>query len=574
MSIDAILFLQPSDLLHFAATRERWPTVPRLFIDPGLVERAAEMRLDMQPFSFRPPEVGAHFQARVATEAATRAAALDIALTAHREAFFGDGIHCGWDQGSMRQFFIRVLLFGALGRACDQAFPERRVGVFRPLNPQQFYFDGRPTTEAFMGASDRWCVLDDYDRGEHYQRDAWEQSLDPAALQEAVRQGRPEAVVHVPTTYRHINEYREQILSRFASLLDVPSAFWDIPVQRPRTLTRPHGEGPRAPWHDSCVAYGERARATLVEHLRPVVPHEGTLQRQAAAFARRCEVQAHDYHALLDALRGSCPRFVVTDHDTGRNGPLFSVAERLGAPITVLPHSSYATGAIPHARRVEVVEREGFATPVRSVWGEAVACRGVPLGPRVERRPRTRLRTVCMMVNGLVSNGLFHIDFIGTVRFHDALRQLCEDRGLRLILRLKPTAPGLRLFAAATDTPAGALSELMKPPLEAVAAESDLCLSFGQPTTGTISFLAAGCYLVHASRMPWPIDPAFSPPYFADGTVTCMTPEEALAHLAALVDSPGDFERHAARQHDAFGMRLRGGGGRIFDDGTPVRENA
>ncbi|HYF59735.1 MAG TPA: hypothetical protein VEA81_12345 [Burkholderiaceae bacterium] len=568
MTVDAILFLQPSDLLHFAATRERWPRVPRLFVDPGLVERAASMQLDVQPFEFRPPEVGPHFQARAATEAATRAAALDVALTAHREALFGPGLLCGWDQGLMRQFFVRVLVAAHLGRACERDFPEARIGLFRPRNAQQFYFDGRPTTEAFAGGSERWVVLDEYDAGEHHRPDAWTDVLDPDALRAAVARDRPRAVVHVPTTYRHVHEYREQILQAFDRPLDVPSPFWDIPIHRPEPLSRPLGTGPRAAWHDACVAYRERARATLVEHLRPVIPDEGTLRRQAELFARRCEVQAHDFHALGEALEGHAPRFVVTDHDTGSNGPLFSVAARLDAPVTVLPHSSYATGAIPHARRVEVVERDGFATPVRSVWGEAVACRGVALGPRVERRPRTGLRTVCMLVNGMVSNGLFHIDFVGTVAFHESLQRLCALHGLRLVLRLKPTAPGLRLFAAATGTSAERLEALMRPPLEAVAAESDVCVSFGQPTTGTISFLAAGCYLMHASRMPWPIDPAFSPAYFADGTVPCMTPDDALAHLLDLVESPEAFGRRAARQHEAFGRRLSGGG-RIFDASGP-----
>jgi hypothetical protein len=241
------------------------------------------------------------------------------------------------------------------------------------------------------------------------------------------------------------------------------------------------------------------------------------------------------------------------------------VAAALDAPITVVPHSSYATGAIPHARRVEVIERDGFATPMRSVWGEAVARRGVALGPQVERRPRAQVRTVCMLVNGMVSNGLFHIDFLGTVRFHQELARLCAARGARLLLRLKPTAPGLHLFAAATGVPADALARGTRPTLEAVAAETDLCVSFGQPTTGTISFLAAGAYLMHAAAMAWSTDPAFSPAYFSDGTVPCTTPDDALARIEALLASPDAFAACAARQYAAFGARLDGPG-RIFAD--------
>ena len=45
-------------------------------------------------------------------------------------------------------------------------------------------------------------------------------------------------------------------------------------------------------------------------------------------------------------------------------GPLFSVAERLGSSITVVPHSSYPTQPLPHAVNVTAIERDGFAQSV------------------------------------------------------------------------------------------------------------------------------------------------------------------------------------------------------------------
>jgi hypothetical protein len=561
MNVDALLLLQPSDLTHLAA----WDGLRRLMIDPGLVEQAAASGIDVQPFEFRSLDVPPHFQARILTEAATRAAALDLALTRHREALFGPGALAGWDQGLLRQSFVRVLLFAALGRACEAAFPERRIGLFRPSNPQLFYFDSRLTTDAFAAGSPRWHLLDEYPAAANWQPDAFGQCFDFDAVRRIAGRDAPQAVVHVPTTYRHANEYAGQIAAAFERFVDLPSAFWDIPLRRDEPLLQPVAATRGAPFHEACVVYAERARATLREHLREVLPDEAGLAAQVDLLSRRALMQALNFHGLRDVLAGHRPRFVLTDHDTGNNGPLFAVAAALDAPITVVPHSSYATGAIPHARRVEVIERDGFATPMRSVWGEAVARRGVALGPQVERRPRAQVRTVCMLVNGMVSNGLFHIDFLGTVRFHQELARLCAARGARLLLRLKPTAPGLHLFAAATGVPADALARGTRPTLEAVAAETDLCVSFGQPTTGTISFLAAGAYLMHAAAMAWSTDPAFSPAYFSDGTVPCTTPDDALARIEALLASPDAFAACAARQYAAFGARLDGPG-RIFAD--------
>ncbi|MFN8838342.1 MAG: hypothetical protein ACK5XG_06135 [Burkholderiales bacterium] len=569
MNVDALLLLQPSDLTHLAAHPGRWDGLRRLMIDPGLVEQAAATGIDVQPFEFRSLDVPPYFQARILTEAATRAAALDLALTRHRESLFGPGALAGWDQGLLRQGFVRVLLFAALGRACEAAFPERRIGLFRPSNPQLFYFDSRLTTDAFAAGSPRWHLLDEYPAGANWEPDAFGCCFDFEAVQRIAGRDAPQAVVPVPTTYRHANEYATQIAAAFDRFLDLPSAFWDIPLRREEPLLQPVASTVGAPFREACIVYAERARATLREHLREMLPDEAGLAAQVDLLSRRALMQALNFHGLRDALAGHRPRFVLTDHDTGNNGPLFAVAAALDAPITIVPHSSYVTGAIPHARRVEVVERDGFATPMRSVWGEAVARRGVALGPQVERRPRTQVRTVCMLVNGMVSNGLFHIDFLGTVRFHRRLAELCAAHGVRLVLRLKPTAPGLQLFAAATGVPADALARATRPTLETVAAKTDLCVSFGQPTTGTISFLAAGAYLMHAAAMAWSTDPAFSPAYFSDGTVPCTTPDEALARIEALIASQDVFAAYAARQYAAFGARLDGPG-RIFGDGpTP-----
>lgn len=565
MNVDALLLLQPSDLTHLAAHPGRWDGLRRLMIDPGLVEQAAASRIDVQPFEFRSLDVPAHFQARILTEAATRAAALDLALTRHRESLFGPGALAGWDQGLLRQSFVRVLLFAALGRACEAAFPERRIGLFRPSNPQLFYFDSRLTTDAFAAGSARWHLLDEYPAAANWQPDAFGLCFDFDAVRRIAARTAPQAVVHLPTTYRHANEYAAQIAATFERFVDLPSAFWDISLRRGEPLLQPVAATRGAPFHEACVVYAERARATLRDHLREVLPDEAGLAAQVDLLSRRALMQALNFHGLRGAFAGHRPRFVLTDHDTGNNGPLFAVAATLDAPITVVPHSSYATGAIPHARRVEVIERDGFATPMRSVWGEAVARRGVALGPQVERRPRAQVRTVCMLVNGMVSNGLFHIDFLGTVRFHQRLAQLCASHSVRLLLRLKPTAPGVHLFAAATGVPADVLTGATRPTLEAVAAETDLCVSFGQPTTGTISFLAAGAYLMHAAAMAWSTDPAFSPAYFSDGTVPCTTPDEALARIEALLASPEVFAACAARQFTAFGARLDGPG-RIFAD--------
>lgn len=565
MSIDAFLFLQPSDTTYFQANQHRYRGVRRLFIDPGLVETAVTAGVELAPFEFRALDVGRHLQSRVFTEASTHAAALDQRLTRERQTLFGDGVLQGWDQSLLRQFFVRALLFKYLGEICDSTFTEAHVGIFRPDNPQLFYFDACIATDMFAGASTRWQVIDRYPAANHWQSGVFSHCFDFDAIRTRVAQGRAEAVTHIPTTYRHLDVYARQITAAFSSNIDLPSPFWDLPIRRDAVLTQPIAQAAAQDAPEVCIIYRERARAIFEQHLGALLPVRAGLNAQVALFAQRCHMQAVNYHGLSRALAGSRPHFVLTDHDTGNNGPLFSVAARLDARVTVLPHSSYATGAIPHGQGVEVVERDGFMTPMRTVLGERLRTRGVLLTAVPMRRPRERLKTVCMLVNGMISNGLFHIDFAGMVAFYKALEALCERRGATLVLRLKPTASGVNMIAGALGVPVQALEAVLKPSIEEVAAEADLCVSFGQPTTGSISFLASGCYLMHASRTLWPTDYASSPAYFADSTVDCLDAEEALTEIDAMLADDDRFALRARRQFDDFERRLSHGSKLLFD---------
>lgn len=565
MKIDALLFLQRSDIAHHVRAGHDFGDTPLIFIDPGLAEEALAQGLDADRFSYRPLAVGAHFHARVATEAATRAAALDQALTAQRERLFGQGVFQGWDQGPMRLFFIRALVARYLGELCERSFAERRIGLYRPDKPQLFYFDSFLAADLFAAASPRWRIVDHYEQTLNWVDDhaAWCWDLGEVAARAAA--GQAHAVTHIATCYHHHDHYQAEIARAFPSNIDLPSAHWDIPVRRRGAMKVPLAQLPGDAVSAAALLYREAARQIFTEQLGALVPNRQALQIQADALAERSLVQAIHFEGLRDALRGTRPHFVITDHDTGHNGPLFSVAERLGAPITVLPHSSYATGAIPHSLNVRVIERDGFATPTRTVWGEKLRTVGARLGPAPNPRPRERAATVCLLVNTLASQGLSYIDFAGLARFHRALAQQCAARGAELIVRLKPNNAGLRLASSVLSLPVEALQAVLDAKIEQIAQRTDLCVSYGEPTTAGIEFLATGAHLLHASDQLWPADYPTSPAFIGDGTVPSLRLDEALAETGALLSDPALFRERADAQRARFVPRLTARDGRIFD---------
>jgi len=565
VKIDAFLFLQRSDIAQHVRAGHDFGDVPLLFIDPGLAEEALAQGLDPQRFSYRPLAVGPHFHARPATEALTRAAALDQALTVQRQRLFGQGVFQGWDQGPMRLFFIRALVAKYLGELCDRSFAERRIGLYRPDKPQLFYFDSFLATDLFAAASPRWRIVEHYEETLHWVPDHAAWCWDFGEVAHLAASGHAHAVTHIATCYHHHEHYQAEIARAFPANIDLPSAHWDIPVRRRGTMKVPLAQLPADAVSAAALLYREAARQVFTEHLAALVPNRQALQIQADTLAERSLVQAIHYEGLRDALRGTRPHFVITDHDTGSNGPLFSVAARLGAPITVLPHSSYATGAIPHSLGVRVIERDGFATPTRTVWGEKVRTVGTQLGPVANPRPRERAATVCLLVNTLASQGLSYIDFAGLARFHRALALQCAAHGAQLIVRLKPNNAGLRMAASALSLPAEMLQAVLDTKIEQIAQRTDLCVCYGEPTTAGIEFLATGAHLMHASDQLWPADCLTSPAFIGDGTVPSFFLDEALAETGALLADAALFRQRADAQRARFLPRLTARDGRIFD---------
>lgn len=564
MKIDALLFLQRSDITHHARAGRDQAHLPLLFIDPGLAEYAIDQGLDPDRFSYRPLSVGPHFQARIAEEATTRAAAIDQELCRERERLFGPHVLAGWDHEPMRLFFMRALVARDLGAVCDRTFPEARIGLYRPSNPQLFYFDSYLSTDLFVGASTRWHLAAEYEGAAHWRADHSDHCFDFAEVARAASAG-AQAVTHIPTCYWHHEQFSRQITERFVSNIDLPSAFWDIPIRRTGSMLCPIDALPSDHISDRARAYRDVAGRIFDQHLGQLALGREALHRQSDALAARSFVQAINYEGLIDALRGSRPHLVVTDHDTGSNGPLFSVAARLGSSITVLPHASYPAFTLPHAMRVQAIERDGFATPVRSAWGQRVATRSVQLGSRASPVARTRVQTVCLVLNTLSSQGISHIDLAGAARFHMALKQLCQQHGVQLLVRLKPNAAGVMMASPAFGLAATALQAVLDTPLADLAARTDLCVAYGEPTTAGYEFLASGSYLMQANDQLWPCDYVISPPLVNDGLVPSFDTASALSHLASLVSDSDRFAAHAQHQRQDFCRRLTAADDRIFD---------
>ncbi len=564
MNIDAFLFLQRSDLVHYRDAGMNLGDIPHIFIDPGMVDEAVKLGLNPAHFSYRPLPVDPHFQTRVMTEATARATLLDQALTKEREELFGPGVFQGWDHGPFRQFFTRALVAKYQGAICDRHLAEARIGLMRPSKPQLGYFDSFLATDLFMGDAERWRVVEHYDKVLDWAPDHASFVFDFGLIAQMASDGMAQAVTHIPTSYQNGRRYIADIERGFAHNIDLPSALWDVPVRRQAPMLKRIDSLRRDQIRDRAFMYRERASRILAAHLGDLLITHVGLQKQVDMLAERCFMQAINYDGLMDALRGTQPHFILTDHDTGHNGPLYAVAAKLDAPITVLPHSSHPVFAVPHAVKVRAIEQDGFQTPVRSVWGERVQMQPVRFGHKVAPAARSQITTVCLLFNTVLSQGISYIDFAGMTRFYHALSALCHAHGVRLIPRLKPSGAPPLMSAAALELPADVLQDLLSVPLSEIAQASDLCISYGEPTSAGIDFLSLGSYLIHTTNQYWPSEFWATPAYIGDGTVPSYTDEQALAVVKALLTDSAHFAQCADMQRQRFTSHLTATDSPIF----------
>lgn len=565
---DALLVLQRSDVTHIVAERERFDGIKLIFTDAGMLDDAVQ--LGLKSFEFRRLDLDRDLQARITTEALNRATAVDLALSRLRQRHFGAGVFDGWDVGLLMLGLQKLVLARHVGAWAERAFAGQRLAVLRPRQVQQFYFDACLGPDLIAQDPARWVLADAYDVTRHYRADALDRAIDGEALRALVIERQPSAITHVPTCFYDRAWLADELGRAHPRSIDLPSAYWDVPLRRgSEQLLAPRSALPAA--DAACAAYAQAARRELAALFGDLLPVQASREAQLDFWAARCEWQAANFIALRDALAGTRPLFLVADQDTGLNGPLFSVADALGSEITVVPHSGQPSMVLPHARNVTAIQRAGFDAAVRTVLSQRVPSRSLHWGPQAQRRTPEKLRTVCLLLNSLSTEGLSYVDLLGLAAFFKPLARLCESRGVELIVRAKPGAPALSVLSGAFGVPGHSLLQGIQQPLDALVARTDLCIGVGEPTTAVTHFLNAGAYTVQIDEQDWPTDFVICSSLVQSGLTPTWRYGEALGRVQRLIDDETQFRDAQAEQMRGYGALLAKAGTELFPS-LPARD--
>jgi len=558
-----LLVLQRSDLAYLSEHAQRFEGTPLLFLDPGLLDEAAVRGL--KGLTFRRIESGPDFQARVTAEAITLATLLDLRLTAERQRLWPDEPVQGWDVGL---FFLALWRLGVVrqyGTRLASTFAEPRIGLLRPRVPQQAFFDSFLGPDLLLAQDpERFHVVDGYDAVQWARPEACAEVIDGPALRDAMRDRGASLVSHVPTCFYDHTWLLEEVARAHPQSIDLPAPIWDVPLHRGAPVLHLIDSAPPAHLAQA-RCYADRAVPVLHELLSDLLPLPHSRARQLQAWADRCRWQALNYLALREGLAGCQPAFLLADQDVGLNGPLFSVAAALGSEITVVPHSGYSSMLTPHGRRVTVVDRAGWGTHCRTVLGQAVVMRAVRMRPPLPRRRPQRVTRLCLMLNSMQTEGLSYVDAPALAAFHRSLAALCQSHGIELVLRAKPGAPALSVLSWLLGKPADDLIRHVRQPLPELAADCEMCVAFGEPTTGVAAFLETGSLVLQVCPQHWPTDFMVSLPLIHDGVIALLNPVDGLEHIQRLLADPLAFAEACERQAAAFESRTQFAHDHLFD---------
>jgi hypothetical protein len=289
-TIDALVVLQRSDVAHLAAHRERFEGLRLFFFDPGLLEDALTQGL--AGADFRRLDVEPDLQARAVTRALALATELDQRLAELRRSLFEGTVFDGWDVGLFHLALQRLLVARQIGLACERAFPQGRLGVLRPNNPQQQYFDSFLVPDLVAHDPARWSVLDGYDGARHHNAAAYDLGFDTDTLAALVAERPVGAITHVPTCFYDAARIASEVARVHDRSLDLPSLIWDVPVRRQQVLLRRAG----------CTGRDRpRGRCLCAARARRAGRHAGRM----AAAARRPPGAARQLGRAMPACRPS-----------------------------------------------------------------------------------------------------------------------------------------------------------------------------------------------------------------------------------------------------------------------------
>jgi hypothetical protein len=317
----------------------------------------------------------------------------------------------------------------------------------------------------------------------------------------------PELLLHLPTCFYDADAFVDEVRATGQRALVLPAPFYDPPTDGlPRCpMVAPAVLADRLP--GATLARIDRLLARTGEllnrQLTPFVPAAGPLQRQVAALLEGLRHNALVFFSLQQSFAGRPPRtLLLSNHEGGFHGALFSFARQAGAKLLLVPHSKIFNVPVKSRGQDllclthplqggEVVDLDGNRLPTAALDFRE------PL--RFDATSPRPLATLGVVLNTLCDTGMVVPDLTAYVDGLRRVRRWCADRGIDCRIRSRPNGSALVMMSAALGVSPDVLAEHQGGSISDFGRGCDLVVGYDTPTSGLFELLAQGIAVVQAS---------------------------------------------------------------------------
>jgi len=303
-------------------------------------------------------------------------------------------------------------------------------------------------------------------------------------------------LVHIPTTFYDRNYFSAELQASGKRVIALQSKYWHASIDASTQVGLSSVERQVAGLPESCrekiTAFASCLEGKLDTLLARYLALPAYRSRQCRHLANVYKSQLVTYYLLEEYFRQRAPaKILLSEHDAGFHGPIFSFADRHHIPVLIVPHSKVCAD-------IEFDGRNAVSL-THPIQGECISDRN---GKRVlnfnlafpEKFAGStlfpeRITRVGLILNGLTLNGILITRYAAYMEGIRQISEWCAKNGVELSIRCRPGMTMYHDLEQATGIGRDALEDALRVPMAQFAESCDLHLMYDTPTTGALHFL-------------------------------------------------------------------------------------
>ncbi len=303
-------------------------------------------------------------------------------------------------------------------------------------------------------------------------------------------------ITHLPTCLYDHTYFNDELKASGRSVTNIQSKYWDVPITAENdigiinikdvddTILEKHRK--------QIEAFADCILEALHVALSSYTISNVYRTRQAEHMASIYKSQLVTYYLLEEHFKVNKPdKMLLSEHDAGFHGPLFSFAANHCIPVLLVPHSkcygmiefNYRNiTALTHPIQGECV-LDGTGRKVLNfnlTYPENFAASTVYPG---------KIKKIGVLLNGISLNGVYSTRYKPYVEGIKKIYQWCNSHNIQLSVRCRPGISMLTILANETGMDIHDLSNALNVSLPDFAKSIDLCLMYDGPTSAALDFL-------------------------------------------------------------------------------------